>query len=124
MKRNIYQERDRMNFEKYLLTTILKCSRKDLDYLKTLVDRFKELLPKKASNFFQEDLDFSLENLYEKRNQVNGLIYYMLCHIIENKYGEYFNEEDVWTDELIEHMKSLTSPDFSFKRNWKARSTT
>ena len=39
----------------------------------------------------------------------------MLCHIIENKYGEYFNEEDVWTDELIEHINSFTSPEFSFK---------
>ncbi len=115
MERDIYQERDRMNFENWLLTIILKCSEKDLNYLKTLVDRFKELLPKKASKFFKEDLEFSLENLCEKKNQVNGLVYYMLCHIIEDKYEECFDEEDIWTYEIIEHINSFTSPDFSFK---------
>lgn len=103
------------NFEKHLLTTILKCSEKDIDYLKILEDRFKEILQEKASKFLQEDLDFALETYNPKKNQVNDLIYYMLCHITENKYGKYFDEDDVWSDELIEYMDSLNSPDFSFK---------
>ena len=39
------------DFEVYLLTTILKCSKKDLDHLNTLVERFKSFYQKKRLNF-------------------------------------------------------------------------